>query len=79
VDVAAAGLAAAVDALRVLATAPRGSTLATLIERADSSVRAIDRQRLFGFARPQIQDALRAIADAYFVLATQDRGPSHAR
>lgn len=70
-DYAAAGLTAAIDALRALADAPRGTTVATMIDRADAAVGAIDEHTPFGLARPQIQDALRAVADAYLVFASE--------
>ena len=69
-DLIASGLAAAVDALRQLANAPAGSPVAQLVERADTAVRGIG-SSTFGFARARVQDALRAIADAYFVYATR--------
>ena len=70
-DLIAEGLAAAVDALRQLAEAPAGSAVAELVDRADNAARAIGRSTTFGFARPRVQDALRAVADAYFVYATR--------
>lgn len=68
VDWAKAGLLIAVDALEAAAV-DGPPVLGTVIADARTSVAAIDANNTFPFSRPELQDAVRAVAAAYRVNA----------
>lgn len=69
VDAVKAGLVAAAAALRELAGPPAGSVLGSLVDQASAAAGRIDPGSTFGFARAGIQDAFRAVTDAYVAFA----------